>query len=122
MARYLKARGRTATGVAELGLRGSTDPALLRELSKRPGLGEWVLVTGNDGMPNEHPLTFARLRPTVATVEPEKPCDVTELAWRMDVVHRWAHAMQGQDRGSVRRYSLAGSRLWTPRRRRGRLA
>jgi hypothetical protein len=121
-AHYVKQRGRTATSVADLALRRSTDPELLTELSKRQGLGEWVLVTGNDGMPAEHPALFTRLHPTVATIDPRRPSGVTELAWRLDVLHRWAHVIQEQTRGSVRRYSLRASRPWTPRKRHERLA
>ena len=122
LARYLNLRGRRARSVADLGLRESTDPELLRDLAKRPGLGEWVLVTGNDGMPAEHPTLMARLKPTVATIDPRRPEGVSELAWRMDVVHRWAHAMQDQEAGTIRRYSLGRSSLWTPRRRHTRLS
>jgi predicted nuclease of predicted toxin-antitoxin system len=54
LARYLRERGRHARSVADLGLRNSKDPELLRELANRRTLGEWVLVTGNDAMPAEH--------------------------------------------------------------------
>jgi hypothetical protein len=121
LARYLKVRGRHARSVADLGLRRSKDPELLRELASRRGLGEWVLVTGNDKMPAEHPDLFRDLRPTVATIDPRRPEHLTELIWRTDVVHRWAHRMQAQEAGTVRRYSLHRSVPWTPRRRHARL-
>jgi hypothetical protein len=96
-------------------MRELTDPLLIRALSSRSGLGDWVLVTGNDGMPAEHPRVFERFNPTVATIDPRQPETVTEVEWRTDVAQRWAHAMQAQDRGTVRRYSIGGSRIWTPR-------
>jgi hypothetical protein len=120
LAATLKQRDRNARSVADLGLRRSTDPELLRELAGRRGLGDWILVTGNDGMPAEHPELFDRLGPTVATIDPRRPQEVSELQWRADVVHRWAHAIQEQENGTVRRYSLARSVIWTPRRRHAR--
>jgi hypothetical protein len=117
LASYLNKRGRQARSVADLGLRRSTDPELLRDLSTRAGLGEWVLVTGNDGMPAEHPRLIGELNPTIATIDPRRPDGVKELEWRTDVVHRWAHAMQEQEPGTVRRYSLGRSSTWSPRAR-----
>jgi hypothetical protein len=117
LAKYVRERGREARSVADLSLRGSLDPALLKELDIRSELGDWVLVTGNDGMPAEHREAFERYRPTVATIDPNRPEGVKELHWRVDVVLRWTHAMQKQEPATVRRYSLGRSSPWTPRRR-----
>jgi hypothetical protein len=119
VATYLRARGRAARSVAQLGLRDRKDPELLEELSKRDDLGDWVLVTGNDRMPEEHPEVFERLQPTVATIDPRRTESVSELHWRMDVVQRWAHRMQDLEPGAVYRYTLGrGGVPWTARPRR----
>ena len=108
--------GREAQTIAYLGLRGLTDPELLEALAT-VGLADWMLVTGNDGMPAEHADVIDRLRPTIATIDPRRPADLSEIHWRSDVVQRWAHAMQEQEIGTARRYSLYRSVPWTPRMR-----
>lgn len=123
LATYLECRGRKARSTASLGLgEGTIDPDLLTRLASRVDLGEWVLVTGDDSMPAEHSDLFDRLRPTVATIDPRRPEGLLEIYWRFDVVHRWAHRMQEQPPGMVRRYSLRGSAVWTVRKRHRRLA
>lgn len=120
---YLPQRGRRARSAAEMDLsRGVTDPELLRALGEQLDDADWVLVTGDDKMPAEHGPVIVELEATIATISTEVPEGLTEFQWRVDVIHRWAHAMQAQPRGTVRRYSLNGSTVWRPRRRHLRLA
>ena len=96
LAGSLKRRARNAVSAAELGLADNVkDPELLRGLAALyNGRHEWVLVTGDDIMPAEHGPVIIETRATIATIFAEYPRDVTEHAWRVDVVQRWAHAMQ----------------------------
>lgn len=111
-------RHRDAVSAAELGLAEVTDPELLRRLASRhAGARDWVLVTGDDAMPAEHGQIIHDTRATIATIHPDYPAGLTEHAWRTDVVHRWAHKMQDQEPGTVRRYSIDRSEVWRPRRR-----
>jgi hypothetical protein len=117
LATELDKRGRSATTVAALGFAGAKDPALLADLTQLGPVLEWVLVTGDDAMPWEHSTVLTDTGATIATVDPRRPKGITQDAWRRDVVHRWGHTMQLQEPGSVRRYSFAASREWTPRKR-----
>jgi hypothetical protein len=119
LAGSLAKRGRRAISAKELGLADNVkDPELLEGLAKRYGRdGDWVLVTGDDAMPAEHGQLLIQLRATVATITPARPEDVREHEWSIDVTQRWAHSMQKQAAGTVRRYTFDGSKPWTPRRR-----
>ena len=114
----LNARGRDAIATSELDLSREKDEPLLRALAVQLGDPEaWVLVTGDDAMPDDHQAAFAELQITLATIDPRRPEDVGEDSWRRDVVHRWAHAIQIQPAGTIRRYSAIRHGLWKPRRR-----
>ncbi len=115
LAAQLRERKRQAVSAASLDLDQHLDPDLLRELAQRKR--SWVLVTGDDSMPAEHGSVIIETRATIATIHPEYPREMTEHHWRMDVVQRFAHTMQSQEPGTVRRYALNGSVPWTPRRR-----
>jgi hypothetical protein len=114
-------RGRQATSVQRLGLKGLDDSPLLRALDKalkKP----WVLFTGDDTMPYEHAETIAVLGATIATIDGEhkRICASKSIAmgqeeWRHETLHRWAHVIAVQKPGAVRRYSPFQHRLWTPR-------
>lgn len=117
VATELKARGREAIAASELKAHRMKDEPLLRALADR--LGEpstWVLLTGDDAMPDDHADVLAELRVTLATIDPRRPPGTGEDAWRRDVVHRWAHAMGEQRTGTIRRYSIHRHGLWKPRR------
>lgn len=120
LATELKNRGRRSVSTAQLGLKDAKDPSLLEILAERPE--PWVLVTGDDKMPEEHAEVIAELRPTIATVDPRRDeqyqAPDQEDAWNREVVHKWAHKMATQAPGTIRRYSLGGHRMWTSRRRR----
>lgn len=116
VATELKRRGREAISAAELGVDTLLDDNLLQTLSERSD--EWVLYTSDDRMPETHAQTIARLEPTIATLDPRRPSGQSEDQWASDVAHRWAHVIQRQAPGSVRRYNFARGQPWTPRRRR----
>lgn len=118
LATELNARGRTAIAVSELELHRQLDEPLLESLVRE--LGEptdWILVTGDDAMPDEHADALERLQVTVGTVDPRQPSAMTQDAWRRDIIHRWAHAIQRQTPGTVRRYASSRHASWKPRRR-----
>jgi len=108
-------RGRNAVSVSQLGLRGSLDPDLLHNLQAQ--LDDWVLVTADNDLPDEHAAAVAIVDATVASIEPRREPGWGVDAWRREVVHRWAHAYHEQAAGSVRRYALRTNRVWTARRR-----
>jgi hypothetical protein len=112
----LKRRGRTAKSVASLGFKGLKDPNLLEELHQiDPGC---VLITGDDAMPASHAEELARFRTTLAIVGPYDPTRGLALnQWEHEIVQKWAHAIEEQRRGTIRRYTMAGSRIWKARKR-----
>lgn len=117
VATELKARGRAAVAASELSLHRERDGPLLRGLAERFGdTASWVLVTGDDAMPDDHNEVLVELGVTVATIDPRRPAGTRESEWRRDVVHRWAHAMGIQAAGSIRRYSTLRHGAWKPRR------
>ncbi len=64
----LKRRGRNAKTVAEIGLKGLTDPTLLDRLAREAP--DCVLITGDDAMPATHGNELAQHKTTVAVVAP----------------------------------------------------
>lgn len=112
----LNRRGRNAKGIAELGLRGSKDPDLLERITQLDP--NCVLVTGDDDKPATHAEQLATLEITLAVVAPHDPgSGLTEDQWEREIVHQWVRQIEAQPHGSIRRYTLAGPRRWTPRRR-----
>ena len=91
----------------------------LLALAEHYGARHWVLVTADDNLPATHADVVAEVSATIATVDPRRSADYAddEDAWGREVAHRWAHMMERQSEGSVRRYSDRGGRKWTPRRR-----
>jgi hypothetical protein len=125
IAAELRRRGRAARSVNELGLHRVKDRELLEHLwldvSDDP-----VLITADDKMPLMHRAIIERFGATIATVEPwsrhpdliESPIPneiSNQEAYEREVVHRWAHSMQVQESGSIRRYYVSTHRAWTPR-------
>jgi hypothetical protein len=121
LATELLERGRPAAALSSLGLQHSLDEDLLPALADQFANEPWVLVTADDAMPAEHGGVIARLGATIATIDPAMPTSyATQAHWNRDVVHRWAHAMAEQRRGTIRRYSVRRSNPWTFRPRRMR--
>lgn len=119
IATELKRRGRDAVALSELQLRHAKDPELLRQLSQHFGEEPWVLVTGDDNMPAVHLEIIQELGVTLATIDARRPPAYLddEDGWGREVVHRSAHLIEKKQPGSIRRYSTAGGRTWTRRRR-----
>jgi hypothetical protein len=106
-------RGRRAIATSELGLARVKDPELLYALQSRR---DWILVTGDDSMQDDHRDLVVELQPTIATVDRKMPDGYANTdQWRRDVIHKWAHIMQAQQIGTIYRYNLRGRRLWKSR-------
>lgn len=118
LATELTRRGRNATTVQALGLRGSEDPHLLDKLDAK--LDDWILVTADDALPGSHAEAVRRVGATIGTVNPELEDGWTLESWRREIVPRWAHALHDQEGGTIRRYSLRRHAVWRVRRRRPR--
>ena len=112
----LRYRGRPACGVYELQLKGTLDPDLLPILHAL--YDDFVLVTADDNMPDDHADTIAEyVDSTIATIRPGDSQDPNQDAYEREIVHRWAHKIHTQDTGTIRRYSLRGHGLWTPKKK-----
>jgi hypothetical protein len=114
----LRKRGRNGSSVYRLNLTGYKDVPLLRELHRRLAGTDWMLITGDDAMPGEHAVVIAELKITIATIDgrPQSYAGYpTQDCWKRDVIHRWAHVMEVQPAGSVRRYGRS-HQVWKQRR------
>jgi hypothetical protein len=109
-----------------MGLKGKLDPEVIPRVFAF--FDDLVFVTGDDSMPGEHAAILASVSATVATVVTyveaiaiearwEGQDHRTQDDWEREVVHRWAHAIQEQKGGTIRRYGLNRHNLWRPRRR-----
>ncbi len=100
----------SALGLAEL-----KDPPLLAALREKLIEVDWVLLTGDDNMPAEHPTHLTGL--TVATVDGRwEGKGLEQEDWKWETCQRWAHYMADrQAPATIRRYSPKATRLWTPR-------
>lgn len=126
LAREYRNRGRRASSVEELRLKGALDPEVIERVFGY--FPDPVLVTGDDGMPAEHTAELAAVKATVAVIHPwdreaaqigswEGQEHRNEDEWEAEIVHRWAHLIQAQRTGTIRRYSLNSYGDWTPKRR-----
>ncbi len=126
LANALLRRGRRATSVQDLRLKSSLDPYVIRKVFGF--YDDPVLITGDNDMPAEHASVLAEVNATVAVVKPWSPEEGFvsrwegqdhrgEDEWEHEVVQRWAHSIQGQVTGTVRRYSLSSHAPWRPPRR-----
>ncbi|HUY73240.1 MAG TPA: DUF5615 family PIN-like protein [Candidatus Dormibacteraeota bacterium] len=113
-------RGRNAKTVAELELKGWTDPRLLERLAEIDP--DCVLITGDDAMPATHAADLARFGTTVAVIAPWDPAsELVETQWEHEIAQKWAHRIELQKAGTVVRYSLEATRKWALRKRPPRL-
>lgn len=113
----LSMRGRRSVSAAADGVGNYEDPDLLRYLARQYGGDDYVLITSDDKMPDEHGALISELGITIATIDGRWAASGLEQeAWKREVVHRWAHAMHDQPPKSIRRYSLKWYREWTKRR------
>lgn len=119
VATELNTRGRPAISVYTLSLAEKEDPDLLEALYTEFGTcgNDWSLATADDRMPYVHQAAVSTSPIAISTVDPRRaPGYRNTDEWRRDIVHRWAHAMQEQAPGTVRRYSLKSYRAWVPRK------
>lgn len=108
-------RGRPALSLKQLGFVGFKDSPLIDAVGRAHP--DAVLVTGDDRMPWAWAAELAARGLTVATIDAVGcPRWLTTDQWRRDVTHRWAHQMQSQAAGTIRRYGEM-NRRWTKRRR-----
>lgn len=116
IATALRARGRRAESVAQLGLTGVKDELLILDLAQR--CSAWVLVTADDRLPLEHGATLAQVGATIATLDPRavRSWSSNPDEGSHELVHRWAHQIAEQPAGAVLSYGLNGRRNWTPRK------
>jgi hypothetical protein len=126
IARELRNRGRHARPIEDLGLKGAPDPTIIEKVFAF--YENVVLVTGDDSLPGEHASALARVKATVATVAPwnRKDAEVgrwdgrdhrNEDEWDQEIVHRWAHLIELQPPGTVKRYRPNAYGDWTARQR-----
>jgi predicted nuclease of predicted toxin-antitoxin system len=126
LARELRNRGRRASSIEELRLKGALDPDVIAKVFAF--FTDPVLVTGDDGMPAEHASNLTAVNATVAVVHPwdKETADIgswegqahrTEDEWEAEIVHRWAHLIQEQRTGTIRRYAVNSYGDWKPRRK-----
>lgn len=123
LAALLKQRGRAAESVSEAGLLTMKDEPLLREIYRNRD--DIVFVTADDSLPAEHPGILREVGATIATIAPFEigkwtghPGNLAdEEAWKREIVSKWAHTMQEQERRTFRRYFLNGGRKWVPRKK-----
>jgi hypothetical protein len=108
LAAELRARGRRARSFAEMGLVGLSDPEALVALGE---VGEpFVLVTADPHLPAAQRALVDALALTVAVVRPPPAdADADHPAWQREVVHRRAHLMVSQPRGSVLVHGPSGA-------------
>jgi hypothetical protein len=115
LARELKRRGKSAVTLVSLLPKGLKDPPLLERLqAKSP---DCVLLTTDDAMPIDHPVEVANTSIAIAIVHPDRESSYTPDQWDAEIVHRWAHRMELQTIGTVRRYTLNGHSPWKVRKR-----
>ena len=100
LATELSRRGRNAESVSSLGLRGSLDPDLLHKLQAQLG-DDWILVTADDALPDDHMDALRAVNGTVAIVHPERETGWNIDEWRREVVHHWAQVIHDQVAGTV---------------------
>jgi hypothetical protein len=127
IARELRNRGRHARPIEDIGLKGAGDAEIIERVFNL--FDGAVLVTGDDSMPSDHAAVLQRMNGTVATVAPWSLAEGhvshwdgrrhrNEDEWDQEIVHRWAHLMQLQRPGTIRRYRPDTHGRWTARRRR----
>lgn len=106
----LNNRNRQTYRTLELGA-GGTDPQVIKHLTTHLNY-DWILVTADDAMPREHRPLLASYGVTVATIAVTPAPTYSIDQWRRDVVHRWAHVMQAQSSGSIKRYWFHRHTAW----------
>lgn len=107
----LHERGRAATSNRDLSLLGWKDKKLIPELKRRLGMS-WILVTADNDMPKKWSKELKENQATVAVVGLSSLEGMAKEQRKRDVAHRWAHAFQQQEQGTVRFYVPGQSEPW----------
>jgi PIN like domain len=109
IAAELRARGYTATSNYALNASGVKDPEWLEIVAALDPPA--VLVTYDNAMPREHGTWLQSLGITLAVIDAQnRPAGLTvEEYWR-EVIHRHAHQMASQERGSWWKYRVGTRR------------
>ena len=109
IAAELKARGYNATSNYALNANGLEDPEWLEIVANLSSPA--VLVTFDNAMPRQHHAWLQSLGITLAVIDSKnRPTDLTvEEYWR-EVIHRHAHQIAVQERGSWWKYRVATRR------------
>lgn len=109
IAEEVQKRGRPATSHKHLNLSGTKDPDLFPILAGQSD--PVVLVTYDNAMPVVHAADLQAHDITLAVLDKEgRPPNLTvEQYWR-DVIHRFAHQMGDQAKGSWCKYRLTTRR------------
>lgn len=95
---------RDATSNNELGLLKKTDSQLIKALAEQ--YEPCVLVSWDNKMVKGHAGALAHFGVTLAVVDEDGDHGaLTEEEYYREVVHRWAHRMTRQPRGSVVKYN-----------------
>lgn len=124
LADWLRHRGRNAHAWKDLGFGTLGDQVVIPQVLESLG-DDVVFVTADNALPQEHGGLVAKTKATLAIVAPydckRNPWQSysgvgPQESWKRDIVQRWAHRMQEQERGSILRYSLRGPKAWTPSR------
>ena len=104
IAAELRARGYVATSNYALNANGLEDPEWL-EIVANLSSPRAVLVTFDNAMPTEHGQWLRSLKVTLAVIDSQnRPADLNvEEYWR-EVIHRHAHRIATQERGSWWKY------------------
>jgi len=90
------------------------DPVWLYIISRQ--IPACVLVTFDNKMPTRHAFDVLRRNSTIAVIDSKADRKrLTREQYTREVVHRWAHRIANQPRGSRFAYRLSGRSLITVR-------
>jgi hypothetical protein len=108
-------RGKNALSVQALFEKGLRNPDLLERLGQE--YPNCVFITEDDTLPIDHPQSVGHTTVAIAIIDPEAPAGYDLEQWDAEMVHRWAHRIEEQAIGTVRRYSGNGNSKWHVRKR-----
>ena len=113
-----QSRGRRASSAQAHGWENELDRVLLPKLAACYRGQDWMLVTSDDAMPAEHGRLIQSLgQLTIATLDGDFPEGMDQEEYKCEVIHRWAHTMQGQPGHTIVRYGLKTHHIWTPKKK-----
>ena len=105
-------------GAGQEGLKGADDDVLLQAIADR--YEDAVLVTADDHMPEDWARVIVELGSTIAVIAPRvgdlADAYATDEEWERDIVQRWIHVIEEQERSTIRRYWPTTHLPWSPLR------